>query len=277
MIDLHCHLLPGIDDGSTNIAMSLEMARRAVADGIEMTACTPHIYPGLFLNEGPDIIRRVAELQSSLDDAGIPLALTYGADIQMVPELLGGLQSGRMPTIAGSRYFLFEPPHHTVPRELPRLIFDSLAAGFVPVITHPERLTWLDDEHYPWFIDAAHQGAWLQLTSGAVTGRFGRTAKYWSERFLGDGVVHLLATDAHEPANRPPLLAEGRLAAEALVGPEEAVRLVHDRPRSIVENIEPGRVARPPGLDAGFRPDRGRPQRRRSGLISRIFGGRSEP
>ena len=80
-------------------------------------------------------------------EAGIPLAITSGADIQMVPELLDGLKSGRFPSLHGSRYFLFEPPHHTVPVRFQESVHDCLSSGYVPVITHPERLTWLDDEH----------------------------------------------------------------------------------------------------------------------------------
>ncbi len=270
MIDLHCHLLPGIDDGSASLAMSLEMARIALADGIATTACTPHIYPGLFENRGDDIKRRVDDLAVELRRADLSLALVSGADIQLVPELVGGLNSGLMPTIAGSRYFLFEPPHHTVPRTFAQSIFDALAAGYVPVITHPERLTWLDDEHYPWFVAAVRNGAWVQITAGAVVGRFGREAKYWSERFLSDGLVHILATDAHEPIHRPPILSEGRRAAEAWIGAEEAGRLVLDRPVAILENRLPGDIVQPPGLVAGWKAPR---RKRDQGWLGRLFGG----
>jgi protein-tyrosine phosphatase len=271
MIDLHCHLLPGIDDGSTGVEMSIAMARIAASDGIGTIACTPHIYPGLFENRGPDIRQRVERLAEDLAGAGVELALSYGADIQIVPELVSGLRSQEMPTLGGSRYFLLEPPHHTVPQELLQLVFSALAAGYVPVITHPERLTWLDDEHYPWFVQAARQGAWIQLTAGAVTGRFGRRAKYWSERFLGDGMVHILATDAHEPMHRPPLLAEGRQAAESLVGAREAMRLVVERPQAILDNAEPATVMPPPGL--GGEPIERPPKEKRAGFFARLFGG----
>lgn len=249
MIDLHCHMLPGIDDGAPNLDIALEMARIAVADGIRMTACTPHIYPGLFDNTGDQIKQRVQTLRADLQEAGIPLAITYGADIQLVPEIVQGLRSGYMPTLHGTRYFLFEPPHHVVPGEFSNVLFDLVASGYVPVITHPERLTWLDEEHYEWFVDAAHSGAWIQLTAGAVTGRFGKRAKYWSERFLDDGLVHILATDAHDPKHRMPLLAEGRTAAEPYVGDEEAASLVIGRPQAVIENRDPAEIPAPPALD----------------------------
>ncbi len=269
MIDLHCHLLPGIDDGAIDLDMALDMARIAVADGITMTACTPHIYPGLFDNTGDQIKAHVETLRSGLSEADIPLEITSGADIQIVPELLQGLRSGRMLTLHGSRYFLFEPPHHTVPVGFKPLIFDVLAAGYVPVITHPERLTWLDDEHYEWFAEAARGGAWIQLTSGAVTGRFGRRPKYWSERFLDEGFVHILATDAHEPRHRPPLLAEGRQAAERWLGAAEAELLVEGRTRAIIENLEPSAVPPPPAL--GSQVGRKKTRNARKGWLARIF------
>jgi len=203
MIDLHCHMLPGIDDGAPDFDTALEMARIAVADGIRMSACTPHIYPGLYDNTGAHIMHRVQAFRTNLREAGIPLEITYGADIQMVPELVEGLQSGQIPALHGIRYFLFEPPHHTVPLSFLHLIFDLLTASYRPVIIHLERLTWLDDKHYPWFVDAAQAGAWIQLTAGAVKGRFGPDPKYWSERFLGDGLVYILATDTVVSAAAP--------------------------------------------------------------------------
>ena len=221
----------------------------------------------MFENRGDDIKRRAIALSAQLQQAGLDLSLTFGADIQLVPELLTGLQSGSMPTLGGSRYFLFEPPHHTVPAYFHQLIFDVLAAGYVPVITHPERLTWLDEEHYPWFVEAARDGAWIQITAGALVGRFGRQPRYWSERFLGDGLVHLLATDAHDPSRRPPLLSEGRLAAEPWVGSAEALRLVLDRPASILEDRAPHAVAPPPGLAEDSPPQSG------EGWLKRLFGG----
>ena len=271
MIDLHCHLLPGIDDGAADLDTALEMARIAVADGITLTACTPHIYPGLFENTGEQIKRDVRSLRTELQQAGIPLEITYGADIQLVPEMVQGLQSGHMPTLHGTRYFLFEPPHHTVPAGFDGMIFDVLASGYVPLITHPERLTWLDDEYYGWFVDAARHGAWIQLTSGAVTGRFGRRAKYWSERFLDDGLVHVLATDAHETKHRPPSLLEGRDAAAQRLGEEEAELLVTGRTLAVIENRDPSAVPPPPALGgAAIQKPQNPPKKR---WFSRLFSG----
>ena len=258
MIDLHCHLLPGIDDGAADEAVSLEMARIAVADGIRTTACTPHIYPGLFENDSAGITARVAGLQRRLQDEGIALQLTVGADAHLTPELLGRIKGGTAPTLAGSRYLLLEPPHTVAPPRFAESVFDFVAAGLVPVITHPERLTWIK-AHYAVFAALVHSGAWLQITAGSLNGRFGETAQYFGEKLLDDGLVHILATDAHGNRRRAPLLAEGRAAAEKRVGAEEAQRLVVERPQAILDDRPPREVAPVPALRAGgvVRPKRG--------------------
>ncbi|KAB2926745.1 MAG: capsular biosynthesis protein [Candidatus Contendobacter sp.] len=248
MIDLHCHLLPGIDDGAPDLASSLAMARIAVADGIAATACTPHIYPGMYDNSGPAIRRAVAELRTRLDEAGIPLRLTLGADVHIAPDLVAGLRAGRVPTLHDSRYFLLEPPHHVAPPRLAETVFDLLAAGYVPVITHPERLSWIEDR-YETFVELARQGAWLQVTAGSLTGRFGKAAQYWGERLLDEGWVHILATDSHGVDRRPPLLAEGQRAAERWLGAREARHLVVIRPQGVLDNLEPERLPAPPALN----------------------------
>lgn len=248
MIDLHCHLLPGIDDGAVDLDDSLAMARCAVADGITVTACTPHIFPGLYENKGPDIRAAIVRLQAALDEAGIALKLVAGADVQLTPDLNGGLKSGRILSLNDSRYFLFEPPHHTAPPRLDETVFNVMAAGWQPVITHPERLHWIES-HYEVMQRLAHAGAWMQLTAGSVTGRFGRRAKYWSDRMLDEGLVHILATDAHNMRNRAPRLAEARdLVAERL-GEAAATDMVVTRPQGILDDVAPS--ALPPAVGLG--------------------------
>jgi len=245
--DLHCHLLPGIDDGAETDETALEMARMAVADGITHLACTPHIYPGLFENDTNSIRDALTRFRGLLEEQQICLTLGMGADIQVVPELLSRLRSGTFPCLNASRYFLFEPPHHVPLMNFVRFIADVLSAGFVPVITHPERLVWLE-QYYEEFLTVARAGAWLQLTAGSLTGRFGSGPRYWAEKMLDAGVVHLLATDAHDLHNRPPLLAEGEVAACRFLGVEEARRLVHERPAAIWRNKDPDQLPLPPGL-----------------------------
>lgn len=237
MIDLHCHLLPGIDDGPVDLVTSLEMARIAWSDGIRTIACTPHIYPGVYDNDASAICSAVERMREGLDAAGVDIALTTGADVHLAPDLCVGITEGRVPTLGGSRYLLLEPPHHVAPPNFEQVIFDLMAAGITPVITHPERLSWVES-HYDLFCRLAGRGCWLQVTAGALTGRFGPRVRYWADRFVSEGWAHLIATDAHDTRRRPPLLAEGWAAAAKLVGEEAARRMVEQYPAAILSNAE---------------------------------------
>jgi protein-tyrosine phosphatase len=233
MLDLHSHLLPQIDDGAADVEISLAMARAYVDQGVQYVACTPHILPGLYHNTGSQIRWAVALMQARLDDAGIPLRLLPGADNHMVPNFITRLNEGCLLPLADSPYVLVEPPHHVAPARLDDFFFDLLVAGYIPILTHPERLSWIETK-YDVIKRLASRGVWMQITSGSLMGRFGRRARYWSERLLADGIVHILATDAHNTTTRPPDLLEGRREAERRAGNEEAERLVLTRPSLVL-------------------------------------------
>jgi protein-tyrosine phosphatase len=235
MIDLHCHILPGIDDGAADLSVSLEMARAMVADGVSVVACTPHILPGLYHNSGPQIRRLVAQFEQILEEERISLRLVTGADNHIVPSFVAGLRSGHLLTLAESRYVLVEPPHHIPPLRLEDFFFELIAAGYVPVLTHPERLSWTRS-HYAAIQRMVRAGVWMQITAGSLAGDFGQSSQYWAERMLEDGNVHILATDAHDAERRPPILGRGRELAARRVGDREAVHLVETRPRKVLAN-----------------------------------------
>jgi protein-tyrosine phosphatase len=252
MIDLHCHMLPGIDDGAPDIGTALAMARIAVRDGIRIAACTPHIYPGMYENTAESIRQGAESFRAELAAAGIPLEISYASDTHVMPDLLERLQSGTVPTFNGGSYFLLEPPHHVAPPNFEEFVYRVIGAGYVPIVTHPERLHWIED-HYQTFARLARQGVWMQITAGSLTGRFGAAAKYWGERMLDEGLVHILATDSHDVEHRPPLLGEGLEAARRIVGAEEADRLVNERPAAALNNDDPLRVTPIPACASGHR------------------------
>src|SRR3990170_8768836 len=116
MFDLHCHILPGLDDGAADLSVSIEMAKAFVADGVTVAACTPHILPGLYHNSGPQIRQATADLQQVLEQEGIPLKLVTGADNHITPSFVAELRSGHLLSLADTRYVLVEPPHHVACR-----------------------------------------------------------------------------------------------------------------------------------------------------------------
>ena len=153
-----------------------------------------------------------------------------------------GLKAGHLLTLANSRYVLVEPPHHVAPARIEDFFFDLLLAGYIPILTHPERLSWIESK-YDVIKRLAARGVWMQVTCGSLRGSFGRRVRYWSERLLGDGIVHILATDAHNTSTRRPDLLEGRWEAERHVGKEEAQRLVLTRPSAVMSKLTPSEMA----------------------------------
>ncbi len=253
MIDLHCHILPRIDDGAADLATAIDMAKAFVADGVTVVACTPHILPGLYHNSGPQIREATARLQRIILEQGIPLRLVTGADNHVVPDFVEGLGAGKLLSLADSRYVLVEPPHDVLTPRLEHLFFNLIAARYVPILTHPERMTWISSG-YPMIEKLSKAGSWLQITAGSLTGDFGRNARYWAERLLDEGKVHLLATDAHDLKRRPPNLSRGRELAARRVGEADAQHLVVTRPRGVLDNVLPSELP-PPQLSTADRPN----------------------
>ena len=268
------------------------MARLFVADGVSVVAATPHILPGLYANTGPQIRAAIHTLQQALDAERIPLRLVSGADNHIVPSFVSELRSGHLLSLADSRYVLVEPPHHVPPPRMEELFFNIQVAGFVPILTHPERLTWINS-HYDTIARLATGGVLMQITAGSLAGAFGRNARYWAEKMLAEGYVHILATDAHDTERRPPNLSLGRDIAAKSVGSEEASKMVLSRPSAILANqmpsslferssgvVPPGmmysesginRGARDGGKTGSSRSDRGVADRSMAGRLRRLF------
>jgi protein-tyrosine phosphatase len=253
VIDLHCHILPGIDDGASELAVSIAMARAAAAQGIETIACTPHITPGLYHNSGPAIREATLRLQEAIDAEAIPLRLVAGADIHICPDFVDGLRCGRLLSLADSRYVLVEPPVYTAPPQLEAFFFNLIVAGYVPILTHPERLAWVPSR-YDAIKRLVQAGVWMQITAGSFTGAFGRAALYWAQRMLDEGCVHLIATDAHDVERRPPDLATACEAVTKRVGAAETQCLVLTRPMGVLKDQAPSSLPGPlEGMDAEAR------------------------
>lgn len=227
MIDIHCHILPGVDDGASSLDVSLAMARMAVEDGTRFLVATPHVDKSLI--PAQDVRRRVVELQEALDELNIPLRLIAGADgaSHLGADLLATHVIGEGP------YLLLEFPHTHLPFSAGQLVFDLQTQGLVPIITHPERNPSVvrDPSLLNPLIDA---GALVQVTCGCLTGDFGGPARACSRHLLRQGMVHFLASDGHSNAWRPPVMSRAVKAAGKLIGAEAASRLVEENPAKVV-------------------------------------------
>jgi len=233
MIDIHCHILPGIDmDGPRCQADALEMATIAAADGIRKIVATPHVNADQPMRE--QIGREVAMLNAAFSTAEIPIEVVRGAEIafHLPVDIIKDY------TINDSGYFLLEFPHTHFPQAAKEKIFMALLAGLRPIVAHAERngSVLRDPSLLSELVDA---GALVQVTAGSLAGVFGDEPMNCAKYLLKKGLVHFLASDAHSAGQRNPVMSAGTEIAAYLVGEDSARRLVEANPNSVLsgENL----------------------------------------
>ncbi|MGS2717998.1 tyrosine-protein phosphatase [Eionea flava] len=236
MIDIHCHLLAGIDDGPSTMDESLALAQHAVERGITHAVVTPHIHPGRWSNEALTIRDSVDNFRKALGDKGIPLVVGMSGELRVGLDALQMVANHQVPFLGkwDSNYvILIEMPHSHIPTGMLQMIQWLKQRNIRPLIAHPERNKDIlrDIEKIQPLISA---GCLFQVTAGSIAGRFGSTARDRAVQLLEMGVVTVLATDAHNLKRRPPSLDEGRKAAALIAGEEVANRLVLGNPWKIV-------------------------------------------
>ena len=235
MIDIHCHILPGIDDGPEKMETTLEMLRMAADDGITHIIATPH-YRCQDVLTMQDIDDRVSLVRKEMEKSGMTIRLSAGADIRLTYELISCLSRRALPTINGSRYFLLELPDF-LPPHFDEFIFESRIKGYVPIITHPERNhSLLASPRRSEVLREA--GALLQLTAMSITGEFSRQIKKYSLQLLKMGCVDFVASDAHSTKRRVPVLSRAYGEVSKMLDEDAAQRMFVDNPKAVIENRE---------------------------------------
>jgi len=261
VIDIHTHILPGVDDGVKTDEESVEFARAAVQDGTRTIVATPHCKEGFYFLERQDVLDRVEKVRGVLAAAGVGIEIVPGAEVHICPDLVERIRDGRAPTLADNgRTLLLElsltqPP----PVELENLVFQLKLAGIVLIFAHPERIRYFQDDvsRYETII---RQGAYGQITTGSVTGGFGSAVEEFSEELLRKQLVHVLASDAHNVRGRPPVLGRALDVMVPMIGEEVALAMANEIPAALLRGEE---IELPAGGPA--------PTRRR-GLFARLFG-----
>ncbi|MDI9485596.1 MAG: tyrosine protein phosphatase [Bacillota bacterium] len=231
MIDLHTHILPGVDDGATDLDMALAMARDAAAKGVTAIAATPHFYE---LPQWPLVKQKVEELRSEFNNAQIGVELVAGAELMMDLGIME-MDAGEIPTYGDQgKFCLIEFPMRQIPMYAEEVLFDLQTKGIVPIIAHPERygaivenpnlaLAWL------------RQGCLIQMNSGSILGRFGSKIQDTAKIMLNCNMVQLVASDGHGSERRRLNLPEAYAALVDIVGQVKARELVEGNPRSILD------------------------------------------
>jgi protein-tyrosine phosphatase len=244
LIDLHCHLLPGVDDGPRDAGESVALARALVEAGVTTAACTSHVRPDKgWMNTLGGAAARQEQLEALLAEAGVPLRVVQGAEHYVDAAVFGTLE--RLPHLAvpygASRWILVETPYLGEPPGLLELLHGVRRKGFRVLLAHAERFGYLSDtrERVRRFVDAGHL---VQVNLGALSGAYNRAQQKNAERLLKDGVVAVLAGDCHRAEDVAKNIVEGRAAAARLVGEEQVQRLVVENPQKILDDAAPDRI-----------------------------------
>ncbi|CAN5418472.1 tyrosine protein phosphatase [soil metagenome] len=229
MIDIHHHLLWGLDDGSKSLENSVAMARIAVEDGITHVVCTPHAN-SQYVYDPQVIDGKIAELQRSLESEGIALTLGRGCDFHMTYDNIQEAKADPARySINGKGYLLVELPDYGISQALTETFYQLQIAGLTPILTHPERNATLQTDQQR-MADWMRGGMLVQVTAGSVLGHMGKPAQKVAHQLLANRWVHFIATDAHNTTSRPPKMREAYEVIAEKYGSEYAHALCVGNP-----------------------------------------------
>lgn len=218
MVDIHCHILPGIDDGAENIEETIQMAKEAVSEGIHTIIATPHHKNGQYDNEKTSILEKVSDLNKLLASEAIPLTILPGQEIRLYGEVLDDYHSGgKILPLAETSYLMIEFSSGHVPRYAKQLLYELQTEGFTPIIVHPERNQEII-ENPDLLYRFVNNGALSQITAGSLCGQFGKKIKKFSEQLIEANLTHFVASDAHNVRNRNFKMTEAMAEVEKKYG-----------------------------------------------------------
>lgn len=228
MIDIHCHILPFVDDGAETIEESIQMARIAAKDGVRQIVATPHIGENAMSFEV--IQAKAGELNQKLIELLIPVEILPGA------EIIAGMPAEyvKQYSINDNGYVLIEFPHSHLPRNAEEILKNIIAEGLKPVIAHPERNPSIIKNPDMLVGLVEKTGAGVQITANSISGGFGRGIRSCSQYLLKKRVVHIIGSDAHSAQFRPPGFTDALKAAGKIIGKKQVQKLVYDNPEAVI-------------------------------------------
>lgn len=235
MIDLHSHVLPGVDDGPRTSTDALALLRRMVDDGITTVVATPHMLDGHYDVELDRMAHEVLQLSRLARDEELPITILPGGELFVRHDLPGLIRAKSVPTVGNhGRYVLVESPYQLIPPDFKRVMFEIQMANVVPILAHPERCYAIQKN--PEYLEAlVEAGTVVQVNASSIVGDFGATVARTAWALLERGLVHVVSSDAHHAERRPPRMTAARDLLVTRMGSEETYRLLRDRPLKILE------------------------------------------
>lgn len=237
MIDIHSHILPGLDDGAPDLKTALKMGRLALKDGITTVIATPHCHDGIHNCRKEAIIAACERFNRELVDRDVPLTILPGAEIHLTPELLDAFCRDELLTLNNSgSVILLELPQRFIAEAVVRVIKQLKEKGVQTIIAHPERNLTVQGRSGV-LTELTFAGAMLQITAGSLTGSLGRPVMVHTEKIVKMADVHFLASDSHSPRKRPPGMTKAVKKLSTMIGSERADEIVFENPKALLSII----------------------------------------
>jgi len=232
-IDIHCHILPGVDDGPETVEESLEMVEMAAESGTSHIFCTPHVYPEVYDTNQDSIKRAVGELTSELSNR---VKLFFGGDVRIVPDLIERLEKQEVPTLNGSPYLLIEFPSQIIPHYTGRLIFNLRRQGLIPIVTHPERCACFARDFTALQV-LRDQGCMFQLTAMSLLKDVTKQLRKVAYTMIENGFADFIASDGHSTRHRAPVLSKAYDEIRRRFSQNLAEELFFENPQKILASV----------------------------------------
>ena len=237
MIDIHCHLLPNIDDGASDMVEAIALAKLAVQNNIKHMILTPHINIGRFDNNTQVISHALEAFKLELENQKVDLSVSAGAEVRISADIMMMVEKGNVPFIGkwqGMDAMLLEMPHSNIPVGSDKLVKWLIKKNIIPIIAHPERNRDVQ-KNIAVLKPFIQLGCLFQITGSSLLGDFGDTCVDRAKELLEMGIIQFIASDAHNIKRRPPMLAEALDVAKSVIGDVEANKLVYDNPAMLLE------------------------------------------
>ena len=237
MIDIHSHVLPNMDDGSSSWDISLKMCRQASEDGVKTIVATPHTLNGMYENHPQAIEEKVKILNQKLKENNIPLQVLPGSEVHLSADIIEKIKKQDIMTINKTKYLLLEFPADQIPHQVEEILFRIQIMGITPIFSHVERN--LEFQRKPDLLAKLIQkGALAQLTAASLFGAFGPITKKFAQKLLDNDLIYCIASDAHSDSKsgRNPILSKALTEASKIIGYQAALNLVQSHPQKIIMN-----------------------------------------
>lgn len=234
MIDIHSHILPGLDDGASSMAETLAMVGQLYQAGFRTLIATPHVLEGTNFLSSEEILATTDQVRTCVAEAGIPIELLPGAENYIFPDLAKWVGERKLLTLGNTgKYLLLELPMLEIPHYTDQVFFELQVLGVTPVLAHPERNKGIMDQPER-LVEWANKGVLLQLDLRSLSGYYGPQPKQLAELMLQSGLYHFTGSDIHRPSRKDSTYLEALQSVEKIVGEQELANIALNNPQFIL-------------------------------------------